>query len=56
MSDTTKNAQRLIGGILDSGSPQTGEIRITDGGEQTFTANSGINVATVLFSGAGRLE
>ena len=56
MSDSTRNPMRVIGGILDSGFVQTGEQRTTNGGEATYSAMSGVNVATVIFSGAGRLN
>lgn len=56
MANTTQNPTRLIGGIISSGFVQTGEVRQTEGGEATYTALSGVNVATVIQSGGGRFN
>lgn len=56
MANTTQNPTRLVGGIISSGFINTGETRFIEGGEATFTALSGVNVAAVVFSGAGRFN
>src|SRR5690242_20076362 len=56
MSVTSRNPLRMAGAIVYSGSPNTGEVRTTRGGEIVYSALSGVAVDTLIQSGAGRLN
>lgn len=56
MSVTSRNPLRVVGAVVNSGSVNTGEQCWTQGGQSTYTAFSGVNVATLVASGPGRLN
>ena len=57
MSFQTVNPLAMKGASIQSGFVNTGEVRWTRGGEQMYWANSGVGVATLIYSGTpGRLN
>ena len=56
MSIQTRNPLRMLGGVQESGTPQTGEQQTTQGGSRTYLAASGLGAATLVYSGvAGQM-
>lgn len=56
MSVPSRAPLRMAGAVVNALFPNTGEVRFTRGGDQTFWSQSGVAVDTQVFSGAGRLN
>ncbi len=52
MSVTTRSPLRMVGGLINSGFADTGEVRTTDGGEQTACIWSGNLLTNASLTGA----
>jgi hypothetical protein len=53
----TKNPTVLVGSVIESGTPNTGQVPITYGGTKTFSAMSGaVGPDICIHVGAGRLD